>query len=65
MNMKKVDISIKAKAQPAETAALLIRLLDTLIADCRYVVFKYCKPSIIRRLNFYYMVRGRLNIAET
>jgi len=34
-NMKKVDISINAKAQPAEIAALLIRLLDTLIADCR------------------------------
>ncbi len=35
--MKKVEICIKAKAQPAEAAALLIRLLDTLIADCRLV----------------------------
>ena len=35
--MKKVDIGINAKAQPAETAALLIRLLDSLIADCRLV----------------------------
>ncbi|XP_065071964.1 myoferlin-like isoform X2 [Rhopilema esculentum] len=33
-NMKKVDIGINAKALPAETAALLIRLLDSLIADC-------------------------------
>ena len=33
--MKKVDISITAKAQPAETASLLIALLDTVIADCK------------------------------
>lgn len=34
--MKKVDIAMHAKAQAPEIAALLIRLLDTLIADCRY-----------------------------
>ncbi|XP_047127416.1 myoferlin isoform X1 [Hydra vulgaris] len=34
-NIKAVDISIKAKAQPAETAALLIALLDQLISDCK------------------------------
>ena len=34
-NVKSVELAIKAKAQPAEIAALLIALLDQLINDCR------------------------------
>lgn len=34
-NIKNVELAIKAKSQPAETAALLIALLDQFIADCK------------------------------
>ena len=35
MNMEKVQLSLEANAPTAETASLLIALLDQLIYDCR------------------------------
>lgn len=36
-NMKNVNVSVDSKAPTAETASLLIALLDQLINDCQYV----------------------------
>ena len=42
--MEKVQLSLEANAPTAETASLLIALLDQLISDCRLVIS--CHPQM-------------------
>jgi hypothetical protein len=37
-NLEKVNVSAQSKAPTAETATILIALLDQLIKDCRFVI---------------------------
>ena len=44
--MEKVQLSLEANAPTAETASLLISLLDQLINDCRYVDHTLLPPDV-------------------
>lgn len=43
--MEKVQLSLEANAPTAETASLLIALLDQLIYDCKYVTHFLDDPA--------------------